>query len=119
MWLTGVQYNIQFYNQVNSDTGAVLYTDCDGLITKSGAPFPGTALLEIPNSSFDLGLNKLVIGKPGTPASATSGGFIDPATIGTCVDLATKQGRKGGIMSFELPETNATFIKAAKGSSFQ
>ena len=110
-------YNIQFYNQVNSDTGAVLYTDCDGLITKAGAPFPGTALLEIPSSGFDL--NKLVIGKPGSPASATSGGFIDPATIGTCVDLATKQGWKGGIMGFELPEANATFIKAAKGSSFQ
>ena len=115
--MIGMQYNIQFYNQANTQTGAILYADCDGLITKAGAPFTGTALLEIPNSGFDL--NKLVIGKPGSQADAPSGGFIDPATLGTCVDQAVKQGWKGGVMGFQLPSVDAAFIKAAKGSSFQ
>ena len=66
-----MQYNIQFYNQG-------LYLDCAGLITTAGAPFTGSALLEIPKNGFEL--NKLVIGKPGGASDATNG-FIDPATL--------------------------------------
>ena len=111
-----MQYNIQFYNQVNTQTNAILYADCDGLITKAGAPFTGTALLEIPDSGFDL--NKLVIGKPGTAADATNG-FIDPATLGTCVDQAKAKGWNAGVMAFQFPDADAAWVKSAKGTSFQ
>ena len=94
-----MQYNIQFYNQVNTQTNAILYADCDRLITKAGAPFTGTALLEIPNSGFDL--NKLVIGKPGAVTDANNG-FIDPATLGTCIDQAKAKGWNAGLMFFEV-----------------
>ncbi|TBU23822.1 chitinase [Dichomitus squalens] len=102
-------YNIQFYNQG-------LYLDCAGLITTAGAPFTGSALLEIPKNGFDL--NKLVIGKPGGLSDATNG-FIDPATLGTCIDQAHAAGWKGGVMAFQFPNANADWIRAAKGTSFQ
>ena len=105
------QYNIQFYNQK-------LYTDCNGLINTAGSPFTGSALLEIPKNGFEL--NKLVLGKPGGFDDATDGdGFIDPTTLGTCVDQAAQAGWKGGIMAFQFPNADAAWIKAAKGSSFQ
>ncbi|KAI8974525.1 glycoside hydrolase [Trametes punicea] len=102
-------YNIQFYNQG-------LYTDCDGLLNTSGGAFPGSSLFEIANNGVDL--NKLVIGKPGSAADATNG-FIDPATLGTCVDQAKAKGWSAGIMAFEFPDADASWIKAAKGTSFQ
>ncbi|KAI0629140.1 glycoside hydrolase [Trametes polyzona] len=101
-------YNVQFYNQG-------LYADCEGLLNKAGSPFTGSALFEIAKNGVEL--NKLVIGKPGVAADATNG-FIDPKTLGTCVDQATKKGWKGGIMAFEFPHANAAWIKAAKGRSF-
>ena len=104
-----MQYNIQFYNQG-------LYEDCAGLITKAGAPFTGSALLEIPKHGFKL--NKLVIGKPGGASDATNG-FIAPATLGKCVEQAAKAGWKGGIMAFQFPSADAAWIKAAKGSAFK
>ena len=76
----------------------------------------GSALLEIPSHGFDL--NKLVLGKPGAASDATNG-FIDPATLGTCVDQAAAQGWQGGIMSFEFPSADGAWIQAAKGSSLQ
>ena len=103
------QYNIQFYNQG-------LYEDCNGLINTAGSPFTGSALLQIPANGFDI--NKLVIGKPGG-ASDANDGFIDPATLGTCVDQAVAGGWKGGIMAFQFPNADAAWIKAAKGTSFQ
>ena len=63
-------------------------------------------------------LNKLVIGKPGTAADATNG-FIDPATLGQCVDQAHAAGWNGGVMAFQFPNANADWIRAAKGTSFQ
>ena len=63
-------------------------------------------------------LNKLVIGKPGGASDATNG-FIDPATLGTCIDQAHAAGWKGGVMAFQFPNANADWIRAAKGSSFQ
>ena len=103
------QYNIQFYNQG-------LYEDCAGLITTAGSPFTGSALLEIPKNGFDI--NKLVLGKPGAASDATNG-FIDPATLGTCVDQAKGKGWSAGVMAFQFPDADAAWIKAAKGTSFQ
>ncbi|KAL1943054.1 hypothetical protein VTO73DRAFT_4725 [Trametes versicolor] len=102
-------YNIQFYNQG-------LYTDCEGLINKSGSPFLKSSLFEIAANGVDL--KKLVIGKPGSAADATNG-FIAPATLGTCVDQAHAKGWSAGIMAFEFPEADAAWIKAAKGKSFK
>ncbi|KAI0820329.1 glycoside hydrolase [Trametes gibbosa] len=102
-------YNIQFYNQG-------LYHDCDGLLNTAGAPFTGSALFEIAANGVEL--NKLVIGKPGSAADANDG-FIDPATLGTCIDQAKAKGWSAGVMVFEFPDADAAFIKAAKGSSFQ
>ena len=105
----GGQYNIQFYNQN-------LYEDCTGLITTAGTPFTGSALLQIPQNGFDL--NKLVLGKPGAASDATNG-FIDPTTLGTCVDQAAAAGWKAGIMAFQFPDADSAWIAAAKGTAFQ
>ncbi|KAI0665668.1 chitinase [Trametes maxima] len=102
-------YNIQFYNQG-------LYTDCEGLLNTAGAPFTGSSLFEIAKNGVDL--NKLVIGKPGGAADAVNG-FIDPATLGTCVDQAKAKGWNGGVMAFQFPSADSAWIKAAKGTSFQ
>ena len=59
-----------------------------------------------------------MIGKPGGAADATNG-FIDPATLGTCVNQAAAAGWKGGIMAFQFPSGNADWIRAAKGTAFQ
>ena len=130
-----MQYNVQFYNQG-------LYTTCDGLINASGGAFPGTALLEIPKSGIPLDM--LVIGKPATAADATNG-FMDPATLGTCVKQAKAKGWNGGVMvwqvrlpslssermgglwggrvdsnrlSLQYPHADAAWIKSAKGGAF-
>lgn len=76
-----------------------LYTDCEGLINKSGSPFLKSSLFEIAANGVDL--KKLVIGKPGSAADATNG-FIAPATLGTCVDQAHAKGWSAGIMAFEV-----------------
>ena len=120
---------MQFYNQG-------LYTTCDGLINASGGAFPGTALLEIPKSGIPLDM--LVIGKPATAADATNG-FMDPATLGTCVKQAKAKGWNGGVMvwqvrlasfspksrgmlirrlSLQYPHADAAWIKSAKGGAF-
>ncbi|KAI0629142.1 glycoside hydrolase [Trametes polyzona] len=101
-------YNIQFYNQG-------LYTDCNGLLNAAGGAFPGSSLFEIAANGVEL--NKLVIGKPGSAADATNG-FIDPATLGTCVEQAKAKGWSGGVMAFQFPEADAAWIKAAKGTAF-
>ena len=84
---------MQFYNQG-------LYTDCAGLLTSSGGAFPGSSLFEIPKNGIPL--NKLVIGKPAVAADATSGGYIDPSTLATCVSQAKSKGWNAGVMSWEV-----------------
>jgi hypothetical protein len=49
------QWNVKFYNQG-------MYTDCNGLLTQSGSPFPGSSLFELASAGWPL--DKLVIGKP-------------------------------------------------------
>ena len=119
---------MQFYNQG-------LYTTCDSLINTSGGAFPGTALLEIPKNGIPLDM--LVIGKPATAADA-SNGFIDPATLGTCVKDAKAKGWNAGVMVWQVrprrlslrvcrvpkrlrlqyPHADAAWIKSAKGGAF-
>ena len=98
-----MQYNVQFFNQR-------LDTDCDSLVNFSGGFFPGTALLEIPKYGFDV--NKLVIGKPADPMyESIAEQFMDPTTLNACIVLAAKAGWSGGIMGFQLPQANGTWMK--------
>ncbi|KAM5537760.1 hypothetical protein V8D89_008528 [Ganoderma adspersum] len=101
-------YNIQFYNQG-------LYGDCTGLLTSSGGGFPGSSLFEIPKNGFPL--NKLVIGKPATAADA-SNGYMDPATLGSCVKQAKAKGWNAGVMVWQFPHADSAWIQSAKGGAF-
>ncbi|KAI1792144.1 glycoside hydrolase [Ganoderma leucocontextum] len=101
-------YNVQFYNQG-------LYATCDGLLTASGGAFPGTSLFEIPKNGIPLDM--LVIGKPATAADA-SNGFMDPATLGTCVSQAKAKGWNAGVMVWQFPHADAAWITSAKGGAF-
>ena len=95
-----------------------LFDNVRALINTAGSPFTGSALLQIPANGFEL--NKLVIGKPGGPSDANKGdGFIDPATLGTCVDQAKAKGWNAGVMAFQFPDADAAWVKSAKGTSFQ
>ena len=95
--------------------GATEYTTCEGLLTQSSSTWPKTSVFEIVASGVSA--NKLVIGKPGGASDATNG-FIDPATLGTCVNQAAAAGWKGGVMAFQFPNADAAWIKAAKGTAF-
>ena len=57
-------------------------------------------MFEIQNSGVDI--NKLVIGKPGSPVDETRGGYIDPATLSTCIQQAVQGGWKAGVMSYQV-----------------
>ncbi|KAI0633033.1 chitinase [Trametes polyzona] len=100
-------YNIQFYNQSPSPG----YEDCDTLLNSTPS-----SVFAIQKSGVDV--NKLVIGKPGTQADITNGGFIDPATLGTCVQQAVAKGWKAGVMAFQFPHADKAWLSAVKGSSF-
>ncbi len=57
-------------------------------------------MFEIQKSGVDI--NKLVIGKPGTTADETNGGFIAPAALNTCVQQAVQSGWNAGVMAFQV-----------------
>ncbi|KAF8133344.1 glycoside hydrolase family 18 protein [Boletus edulis] len=103
-------YNIQFYNQ-----GATEYTTCAGLLTASSSVWPETALFQI--SANGVSLDKLVIGKPGTTADA-SNGYIDPSTLATCVAQAASMGWDAGVMVWQYPDVNSSWIETVRGSTF-
>ncbi|KAH9851885.1 chitinase [Lenzites betulinus] len=100
-------YNIQFYNQ-SPDPG---YESCDTLLSTTPS-----SIFSIQKSGVDV--NKLVIGKPGIQADAPSGGLIDPATLATCMQTAVAGGWNAGVMGFQFPHTDATWIATVKGSVF-
>ncbi|KAJ3912519.1 putative chitinase [Lentinula edodes] len=102
-------YNIQFYNQGTE------YTTCDGLLTSSPT-YPGSAVFEIMTGGVSA--DKVVIGKPGGQADATTG-YMAPADLAKCVVTAKGKNWNGGVMSWEYPEADAQWIKTVKGSSFQ
>ncbi|KAI5117052.1 hypothetical protein M0805_005291 [Coniferiporia weirii] len=103
-------YNIQFYNQ-----GTTEYTTCDGLLTTSSSTWPQTALFQIAASGVSL--DKLVIGKPATTADANNG-YIDPATLATCLEQAKSQGWSAGAMSWEFPDAAASWIATVRSDSW-
>jgi chitinase len=87
-------YNIQFYNQ-----GTTEYTTCEGLITASSSQWPKTAVLELVANGIPA--DKVVIGKPATTADATNG-FVEPATLATCVEQGAAAGWNGGVMVWQV-----------------
>ncbi|KAJ6456296.1 glycoside hydrolase family 18 protein [Mycena vitilis] len=103
-------YNIQFYNQ-----GADEYTSCAGLLTASSSAWPQSSLFEIAASGVDL--NKLVIGKPAIAADSTSG-YMDPATLSTCLAQAKAQGWSAGAMTWQYPDGATDWITEVRSGSF-
>ncbi|KAG6854029.1 hypothetical protein C0991_011234 [Blastosporella zonata] len=77
-------YNVQFYNQGTSE-----YTTCAGLLTTSSGTWPQSALFQI--IANGVSQSKLVIGKPAT-ASEASNGFMNTATLASCLQTAKAQG---------------------------
>ncbi|KAJ6487118.1 glycoside hydrolase [Mycena vitilis] len=103
-------YNIQFYNQ-----GVDEYTTCAGLLTASSSAWPESSVFEIAANGVDL--NKLVIGKPATTADATNG-YMDPATLSTCLAQAKAQGWSAGAMTWQYPNAEAAWIAEVRAGSF-
>ncbi|KAG1828283.1 glycoside hydrolase family 18 protein [Suillus variegatus] len=104
-------YNVQFYNQ-----GTTEYTTCD---------WPPVHLLDYlarhlhSSKSLTSGvpLDKLVIGKPATAAQATNG-YIDPSLLASCVSSAYADGWDGGVMVWEYPYANASWIATVRGDTW-
>ncbi|ORX58941.1 glycoside hydrolase family 18 protein, partial [Hesseltinella vesiculosa] len=88
-------YNTQFYNQGSSG-----YDTCTTLLHTSGGAFPGTSLFEIIGSGVTS--NKLLIGKPATPAGATNTGYMAPGDLATCISQANAAGWDAGVMLWQF-----------------
>ncbi|KAJ7873427.1 glycoside hydrolase family 18 protein [Mycena leptocephala] len=103
-------YNVQFYNQ-----GATEYTTCAGLLTASSNTWPQSSVFQI--AANGIPLNKIVIGKPATGADATNG-FMDPATLSTCLAQAKAQGWSAGAMTWQYPNGNSAWVTQVRSGSF-
>ncbi|KAJ6454362.1 glycoside hydrolase [Mycena sanguinolenta] len=103
-------YNIQFYNQ-----GASEYTTCAGLLTTSSNTWPQSAVFQI--AANGVSLNKLVIGKPATTGDATTG-YMDPATLSTCLVQAAAQGWSAGAMTWQYPNGGSAWITQVRSGAF-
>ncbi|KAJ7890924.1 glycoside hydrolase family 18 protein [Mycena olivaceomarginata] len=103
-------YNVQFYNQ-----GVTEYTTCAGLLTASSNTWPQSSVFQI--AANGVPLNKIVIGKPATGADATNG-FMDPATLSSCLAQAKAQGWSAGAMTWQYPNANSAWIAQVRSGSF-
>lgn len=101
-------YNVQFYNQ------GTAYTTCDGLLN-SAPDFPGTSIFELEKAGIDL--DKIVLGKPAVSGDAETG-FIDTQTLAQCVSQGANKGWKGGVMVWQYPHADSSWIKTVRGSTF-
>ncbi|KAK9710319.1 hypothetical protein K7432_008490 [Basidiobolus ranarum] len=98
-------YNVQFYNQ-----GTTKYDTCDTLLNKSDGFFNGTSLYEIANNGFGIPANKLIIGKPVTPAGASNTGYMDVSLLANCLKQAKSKGWNGGAMGWQYSlDTSGTW----------
>ncbi|KAJ3067041.1 hypothetical protein HDU98_009736 [Podochytrium sp. JEL0797] len=104
-------HNIQFYNQ-GANTA---YDTCATLLTKSGGDWPGTSVFEI--AAKGIPLNKIVIGKPITPAGASNTGYMAPASLATCIAQAKAQGWDAGVMGWQFTLDTAGSWIAQVGAS--
>ncbi|KAI0769741.1 hypothetical protein BD413DRAFT_604850 [Trametes elegans] len=97
------------------DWGEGVYTTCDGLLHTAGGDWPGSALLEIAGAGVDL--NKLLIGKYAAAGDGATG-FMEPAALAECVAQAKEHGWNAGIMTWQYPTADSTWIKTARGTAF-
>ncbi|KAJ6518858.1 glycoside hydrolase family 18 protein [Mycena sanguinolenta] len=102
-------YNVQFYNQ-----GVSEYTTCTGLLTASSSTWPESALFQI--GANGVPLSNLVIGKPAN--GDANSGFMDAATLATCVAQAKNEGWTAGAMAWEWPDAAASWISSVRGSAW-
>ncbi|KAF9038438.1 glycoside hydrolase [Panaeolus papilionaceus] len=104
-------YNVQYYNQGASD-----YTTCTSLLTaSSSSTWPQTSVFQL--ISMGIPASKIVIGKPATKADGSSG-FVPTSVMSDCLRQAKKQGWNGGVMAWEYPRANSTWIAAVRQSSW-
>ncbi|KAF8327704.1 glycoside hydrolase superfamily [Cantharellus anzutake] len=103
-------YNVQFYNQGTE------YTTCDGLLTASSSHWPNSSVFQI-SSTAGVPLDKIVVGKPGTAADANNG-FMDASTLSDCVSAAKRDGWTGGIVVWQYPDANSSWITQVRASSW-
>ncbi len=87
------------------------YDNCDQLLNSTPSSIFG-----IQKSGVDI--NKLVIGKPGTTADITNGGLNAPAKLYPCIQTAIAGGWKAGVMAFQFPHADTTWIKTVQGTAF-
>ncbi|KAG2050100.1 hypothetical protein BDR06DRAFT_1011558, partial [Suillus hirtellus] len=74
-----------------------------------------SALFQIADSGVPL--DKLVIGKPATAAQATNG-YIDPSLLASCVSSAYASGWDGGVMVWEYPYAESSWIATVRGDTW-
>ncbi|KAN0130843.1 glycoside hydrolase [Lactarius tabidus] len=103
-------YNVQFYNQ-----GSSMYSTCTGLLTSSGGAYPGSSVFEI--NANGVSLNKIVIGKPASQGDAGSG-YMSPSTLAGCLVTAMNKGWSAGVMTWEFPDAEASWISAVRSKAF-
>jgi chitinase len=68
-------YNIQFYNQGNTE-----YNTYEGLFIKATGYFDGTSVSEI--AKIGVPAKKLVVGKPASRADVMNTGYVESLTLG-------------------------------------
>lgn len=120
-------YNIQFYNrecytfipsnhpQSNRPTKeGSAYTTCPGLLNSS-PEFPGSSIFEM--SQAGVPLDKIVLGKPALTSDASTG-FVDVQTLAQCVSQGAGQGWNGGVMVWQYPHADSSWIQTVRGSTF-
>lgn len=101
-------YSVQFYNQ-----GPDQYVSCETLITDSGSEWPSTSVFEI-NSHAGVPLDKIVIGKPLEPGSA-SNGYMSASDLHQCVSEAKERGWNAGVMFWEWSEEAPSVMATVRG----
>ncbi|KAF4592986.1 hypothetical protein EYR38_008693 [Pleurotus pulmonarius] len=103
-------YNLQFYNQGDTE-----YTTCEGLLFSSSQTWPKSALFQIASSGIPF--SKLVIGKPATSDDA-SNGFMTTSELATCVQEAKRLGWGAGVMVWEFPNADDSWIRSVRSKAF-
>ncbi|WVO13809.1 hypothetical protein L204_101432 [Cryptococcus depauperatus] len=101
-------YSVQFYNQGDNQ-----YISCQTLIENSGSEWPSTSVFEL-NSSANVPLDKIVIGKP-LDAGAANDGYMSPSDLNECVNQAKQKGWNGGVMFWEWTHEAPAVILAVRG----
>ncbi|KAI9440679.1 glycoside hydrolase [Lactarius indigo] len=97
------------------DWGGSMYTTCTGLLTNSGGAFPGSSVFEI--NANGVSLNKIVIGKPAVKGDAANG-YMSPSTLASCLVMAKNKGWSAGVMTWEFPNAQASWISSVRSKAF-